>query len=139
MAMWYGDTKGLMIQGRVEGSIRHNASHLTVGAKGKVKANVHANHIVVQGEVVGDLFGTEAVIIEASARVRGNVFAPRVALHEGAKFKGSIDMDGTGESKLSSDSAKSSESAKSPARSTRKKAGSSKDAVSDEQVDELLD
>lgn len=124
----------LMIQGRVEGSIRHNASHLTVGAKGKVKANVHANHIVVQGEVIGDLYGTEAVIIEASARVRGNVFAPRVALHEGAKFKGSIDMEATEESKPSA-SAKSSTG--SSARS--KKSGTAKETVSDEKVDELLD
>lgn len=129
----------LMIQGHVEGSIHHSASHLTVGAKGKVKADVHANHIVVQGEVVGDLFANEAVIIEASARVRGNVFAPRVALHEGAKFKGSIDMDGSPEQSAREPKTEAKPAA-SQARSGRKKSsGSAKDTVSDSEVDELLD
>ena len=83
----------LMIQGRIEGSIEQKASHLTIGSKGKIKADIHANHVLVQGEVIGDLYATEAVVVAASARVRGNISAPRVTLNDGAQFKGSIDMD----------------------------------------------
>jgi hypothetical protein len=31
--------------------------------------------------------------VRETARVRGNIFAPRVALADGAKFTGRIDMD----------------------------------------------
>lgn len=83
----------LLIQGTVEGSIHHDAEHLAIGSHGTVKADVHARHIRAQGQVEGDLYGTEAVVVEASARVLGNIYAPRVGLKEGARFKGSIDMD----------------------------------------------
>lgn len=83
----------LLIQGRVEGSIKHNAQSLTVGAHGDVKADIKGRHIIIQGKVQGDVFATESVVVEASARMRGKIVAPRVGLKEGAKFKGSIDMD----------------------------------------------
>ncbi len=90
----------LMIQGQIEGSIEQKASHLTIGSKGIIKADINANHVIVQGEVIGDLYATEAVIVEASARVRGNIFAPRVTLNDGAQFKGSIDMDASGDTSI---------------------------------------
>jgi cytoskeletal protein CcmA (bactofilin family) len=84
----------LLIQGQVEGSIKHTAS-LTVGKQGEVKADINARHITVEGKVQGDLHGSKAVTISATADVRGNIFSPTVSLIEGAKFKGSIDMDGS--------------------------------------------
>jgi cytoskeletal protein CcmA (bactofilin family) len=90
----------LMIQGQIEGSIQQKASHLTIGSKGKVKADIHANHLIVQGEVVGDLYATEAVIVEASARVQGDIFAPRVTLKDGAQFRGSIDRSASGDTSI---------------------------------------
>lgn len=89
--------ENLMIQGHIEGSIEHKASRLTIGPKGSVKADIHGNHIVVQGEVRGDLYATDAVILESTARLNGNIFSPRIALKDGAKFKGSIDMDAPGQ------------------------------------------
>ena len=47
----------------------------------------------VDGQVTGDISGSEKVIISKSGRVKGNIVAPRVTLEDGAKFKGSIDMD----------------------------------------------
>jgi cytoskeletal protein CcmA (bactofilin family) len=83
----------LLVQGRVEGSIEHNATTLTIGVHGAVKGNILANKVIIQGEVQGDVRASDAVIVEASARVHGNLFAPRVGLKDGAKFKGTIDMD----------------------------------------------
>ena len=129
----------LMIQGRIEGSIRHRARHLTIGPKGTVKADIHANHIIVQGEVEGDLFGTEAVIIESSSRVRGNIFAPSVALKEGAKFKGSVDMDvGEPASENTRDKDRSSSSSKRQHSSKRRK-DSPASTASDSEVNEILE
>jgi cytoskeletal protein CcmA (bactofilin family) len=83
----------LLIQGRVEGSITHSAAHLAIGAHGDVSADVHAQRLIVQGKLAGDVHATESVVVEVSANVQGNIYAPRVALKDGAKFKGSIDMD----------------------------------------------
>lgn len=88
----------LLILGRVEGSIRHTAQNLTIGPEGSVKANIRARAVVVQGTVQGDVYASEVVTVESTAKVRGNIFAPRIGLHEGATFKGSIDMDVTEES-----------------------------------------
>ena len=80
----------LIIEGTVEGKIAHQNHHLTIGKNGRVKANVRARLITVYGTIEGDLHGDEAVQITATARVIGNVVAPRVSLESGARFEGSI-------------------------------------------------
>jgi cytoskeletal protein CcmA (bactofilin family) len=83
----------LILQGRVEGSIHHTQS-LTVGVDGVVIGDTHARSIVVEGTVEGDLRATVSVLIAATAKVRGNIAAPRVGITEGANFNGSVDMSG---------------------------------------------
>ena len=83
----------LLIQGRVDGSITHTASTLTIGAHGDVKADITARRVIVQGKLEGDIRASESVVVEVSANVRGNIVAPRVTLKDGAKFRGSIDME----------------------------------------------
>jgi len=68
---------------------------VTIGESGHVKADVTADTVRIDGEVVGDIKGVEMVIVSRSGRVNGNIVAPRVTLEDGAKFKGSIDMDPT--------------------------------------------
>jgi cytoskeletal protein CcmA (bactofilin family) len=81
----------IVLQGRVEGSIRHTQS-VTVGIDGVVIGDTHARSIVVEGTVEGDLRGVVSVLIAATATVRGNIAAPRVGIMEGANFNGSVDM-----------------------------------------------
>jgi len=91
-----GDLSGeedLIIQGKVQGTIQLKEKCLTVGAKGKVDANVLAHTIIVEGQVNGDLFGAERVAIRKTGNVQGNIVSPKVSLEEGCRFKGSIDMD----------------------------------------------
>lgn len=83
----------LILQGRVEGSIHHTQS-LTVGVDGVVIGDTHARSIVVEGTVEGDLRASASVLILATAKVRGNIAAPRVGIMEGANFNGSVDMSG---------------------------------------------
>jgi cytoskeletal protein CcmA (bactofilin family) len=82
----------LVIDGRVEGTINHRAEHLTIGPHGDIKADILAQRVLVQGRVVGNIRATETIIIEPSAHVAGNLFAPRVGLKEGAEFDGRIQM-----------------------------------------------
>ncbi len=91
-----GDLRGqedLLIEGEVNGTVQLRNNSLTIGSQGKVKANVYAKEINVEGLVEGDLFGAERVVIRKSAQVRGNITSPRVSIEEGASFKGSIEMD----------------------------------------------
>jgi cytoskeletal protein CcmA (bactofilin family) len=84
----------IILQGRVEGSIHHTQS-VTVGIDGVVIGDTHARSIVVEGTVEGDLRGVVSVLIAATAKVRGNISAPRVGIMEGANFNGSVDMQTT--------------------------------------------
>ena len=82
----------LYVEGRVEGKIEVAQHSVTIGASGRIKADVQGRRIVVMGEVEGNLDGSEQIVLRQSSKVRGNLVAPRVSLEEGADFKGSIDM-----------------------------------------------
>jgi cytoskeletal protein CcmA (bactofilin family) len=91
-----GDVRGeedLLIEGEVTGTVQLKNNSLTIGPQGKVRADVSAHSIYVDGYLEGDLYGSERVHIRKNAQVRGNVTSPRVSLDDGAKFKGSIEMD----------------------------------------------
>ncbi len=91
-----GDITGeesLIIEGKVDGTIHLKNNDLTIGQSGQVNANLTANVVRIDGEVKGDIVGVEKVIITKTGRVQGNIVGPRVTLEDGAKFKGSIDMD----------------------------------------------
>ena len=91
-----GDVSGeedLIVQGQVEGTVTLKQNNVIVGKEGRIKANVHARVIEIEGQVEGDLHGDEQVVVRRSGNIRGNVVAPRVTLEDGCKFKGSIDMD----------------------------------------------
>jgi cytoskeletal protein CcmA (bactofilin family) len=80
----------LIIEGTVEGRIAHQSHQLTIGKSGRVKADVHARIIIVEGTIEGNLRGDEAVYIGRTARVVGNVTSPRVSMEDGATFDGSL-------------------------------------------------
>ena len=90
-----GDLSGeedLLIEGRVEGKIELKKHNVTVGKNGRVKADVYGKIITIEGEVHGNLYGEDQLVLRQSSTVRGNIVAPRVTLEDGANFKGSIDM-----------------------------------------------
>ncbi len=91
-----GDLQGdedLRIEGEVNGTVRLNNNTVTIGQEGKIRADVYAKSVDVEGSVEGDLYGAEHISIRKSAKVQGNVISPRVSLEDGARFKGSIEMD----------------------------------------------
>jgi len=82
----------LLILGQIEGSIKHT-QRVTVGKAGKVKANITAQVIKIEGTVWGDLHAERSVSVEDSGNLRGNIHSPSVCLVEGARFNGLVDMD----------------------------------------------
>ena len=82
----------LHIEGRIDGKIELLQCTVTVGKSGRVNAGIAGRMIVVMGEVNGDMYGEEQIVLRQSSTVNGNLFAPRVTLEDGARFKGSIDM-----------------------------------------------
>ncbi len=91
-----GDISGeenLVIEGTVNGTVSLKGNDLTVGQSGRVTANLAANVVRIDGEVKGDIVGVEKVVVTKTGKVQGNIVGPRVTLEDGAKFKGSIDMD----------------------------------------------
>ena len=93
---WKGEISGaedLSISGFVEGSIQLKQNTVTIMQTGRVQADIYAKIIHVEGDVTGDLFAGEVVVVHKSGQVKGNIKAPRVSLEEGARLKGAIDTD----------------------------------------------
>lgn len=79
------------LQGRIEGSI-HHTQNLTIGTDGVVKGDSRARNIIVDGTIEGDLYALESIAIRPTAKVQGNLMAPRVSIADGASFNGKVDM-----------------------------------------------
>lgn len=88
-------SEDLLVEGEVTGTITLSDNELVVGTSGRVEANISAKTVRIEGEVKGDIDGSERVVICASGNVQGNVSSPRVMLEDGGRFKGSIDMGGS--------------------------------------------
>ncbi len=84
----------LFIDGEVQGSIRLRDGIVTIGPNGRVTADIDAAEIVVRGRVKGALRGRDRVHIGCSAQAAGDVVTRRVAIEEGAIFRGKIEVVG---------------------------------------------
>jgi cytoskeletal protein CcmA (bactofilin family) len=85
-------SEDLTIEGQVEGKIELRQNVLTIGPNGRIKAQVFAKSVIILGEVTGNVTASEKVDIRDNGSVDGDITAPRVAIAEGAHFRGSIDM-----------------------------------------------
>jgi len=89
-------SEDLTIEGQVEGKIELKDHVLTIGPNGKIKAQVFAKALIVLGEVHGNVNATDKVEIRDGGSVDGDIVAPRVAIADGAHFRGSVDMQRKG-------------------------------------------
>jgi cytoskeletal protein CcmA (bactofilin family) len=85
----------LYVDGQVEGVIDPKGNRLTVGPNGRVKANVNASTVVVQGKLEGNIQASDRVDLKQSAVVTGDIAAQRISIDEGAYFKGRVNISGT--------------------------------------------
>ncbi len=89
-------SEDLTIEGQVEGTIQLREHVLTIGANARIKAQVFAKAVIVLGEVTGNVTASEKVDIRDNGSVDGDIVSPRVAIAEGAHFRGSVDMQRKG-------------------------------------------
>src|SRR3989449_2222404 len=89
-------SEDLTIEGHVEGTIQLRDHVLTIGPNGRIKAQVFAKSVIVLGEVTGNVTASDKVDIRDNGSVDGDIISPRVAIAEGAHFRGSVDMQRKG-------------------------------------------
>jgi cytoskeletal protein CcmA (bactofilin family) len=88
-------SEDLTVDGNVEGKMELREHVLTVGPHGHIKAEIFAKAVMVLGAVTGTITASEKVDLRETGSVHGNIVAPRVAIAEGARFHGRVDMEGT--------------------------------------------
>lgn len=84
------------IEGRFGGEIKLLKSRVVIGGTGEVTANVKAKTVTINGTAKGDVEAGDQVEITATGSMKGDIRSPRVILHDGAKFRGRIDMEPDG-------------------------------------------
>jgi cytoskeletal protein CcmA (bactofilin family) len=82
----------LEIEGSIEGRIDLPKGQLTIGAHGRVKAEISAKAVVIIGKVTGNVTATERLEVQSSGIVEGDIRAPRLLIQEGAVVNGGIEM-----------------------------------------------
>jgi cytoskeletal protein CcmA (bactofilin family) len=80
----------------VDGKIELRDNVLTIGPNARIKAQVFAKSVIVLGKVNGNVSASEKIDIREHGSVEGDIVAPRVAIADGAYFRGSIDMQRSG-------------------------------------------
>lgn len=85
---------GLYVDGAVHGSVVADEGQvdavLTVSEKGVIHGEVRAPHIVVNGQLHGDVFAGERIELGPTARVEGNIHYRVVEMAAGAMITGRL-------------------------------------------------
>ena len=89
-------SEDLYVDGQVEGNIELAGNRLIIGPHGQVRANVSAKGVIVQGKLDGNIRASERAELTKSAVVTGDIATQRVAIEEGAYFKGKVDIQREG-------------------------------------------
>jgi cytoskeletal protein CcmA (bactofilin family) len=90
-----GDVSGnsnLVIEGDVQGKVQMANGRVTVAASGHVNADIEASEISIDGNVQGNLMATENVRLGATSHVQGSILTRRIAIEDGARLRGKVEM-----------------------------------------------
>src|SRR5271169_322492 len=85
-------SEDLYIDGTVEGTIQLQGNNLIIGPNGHVHADVNAKGVVVQGKLEGNIRASERAELRKSAVIVGDIATQRIAIEDGAYFKGKVDI-----------------------------------------------
>lgn len=83
----------LLVQGKVKGNVTAQAdghSVIQLTEQGTIEGEVRGPYIVLDGSVVGDVFGSEHVELSSRARVAGNVYYNLMEMAVGAEVNGKL-------------------------------------------------
>ena len=77
----------IQIEGIIEGDIQ--AHLLTVGETSKIKGEIMADDVIINGNVIGCVRGLK-VRLTNKARVQGDIIHKAIAIESGAHFEGTV-------------------------------------------------
>jgi cytoskeletal protein CcmA (bactofilin family) len=100
-----GDISGdchLIVEGEAHGKIHLTNGRVTVGADGRVNADITAPEIAIEGSVQGNLQARDNVRLGPASHVQGSVLTPRIRIEDGARFRGKVEMTRPGDAAISS-------------------------------------
>jgi len=89
-----GDVMGkedLFVDGQVDGKLDLGTGSVTVGPNAKIKADISAREVIIRGRVDGKVSGKERVQLWNTAHVEGEVQTDRLAIEDGALFRGKVE------------------------------------------------
>jgi cytoskeletal protein CcmA (bactofilin family) len=84
-------TGAVRLDGRFKGEIRSDDT-LIIGETGRIEGEIHVGSVIIQGEIVGNVYAKEKVQLHHPGRVIGDMIAPTVVMDEGAVFEGNCKM-----------------------------------------------
>ncbi len=85
-------TGAVRVDGRFKGEIITKGT-LIVGELAVIESNVYASHIIVNGEIRGNVTAEKRMEIHASGKVSGNIETPVLVINEGVVFNGNCSME----------------------------------------------
>ncbi|HOP62539.1 MAG TPA: polymer-forming cytoskeletal protein [Spirochaetota bacterium] len=77
----------LRIDGRFEGKSL-KADQLYIGSDGKVKTNIDAVSVIVEGLIMGNINATSRVLLMPTAKVYGDIRTPELIIQNGVLLEG---------------------------------------------------
>ena len=81
----------LVIDGQIHGSIELGDHSLTIGQGADVVADLAAKSVSISGTVKGNVMGNARVELKSTAKVEGDITAPKFLMEEGATLVGKVD------------------------------------------------
>lgn len=85
--------EGMRIDGEVAGDIRaafDQPSILVISESARVEGAVHADHVIINGEVLGPVHAAELLELQPKAKITGNVHYKALEMHQGAMIAGQM-------------------------------------------------
>ena len=88
-------SEDLTIAGKVEGDVTVKAHAVTIASEARIRGNITARAVTIQGQVIGTIASEGTVVVGATGNVEGDISAPRMAVAEGAVLHGRVQMSAT--------------------------------------------
>ena len=90
-----GDVLGsedLDVQGRIQGTVEFPEHLVVITAGASIEGELRVASVEIRGEFKGQISASKIVQLGRTANARGSIVTPRIAIADGAKFKGTVEI-----------------------------------------------